>query len=100
VKYPVKVYMNPGLTRAASGQTYIIAGCMIPVPSDTTWDDMSKYVTYVKSEYDIKSWKVTSSSGSTYTVSRINSDKLTCTCPGFKFRQKCKHTDKVSNESR
>lgn len=38
------------------------------------------------------SWQIKSSSGSTYTIER-NDGRLSCTCPGFKFRSKCKHTE-------
>ena len=34
----------------------------------------------------------TGSTGGTYYV---NSDEKTCTCPGFSFRGKCKHVEKV-----
>jgi hypothetical protein len=98
MKYPIKVSMPPGLTRSFSGQTYIIAGCMIPVPDGTTWDDMDKYVTYVRPDYSaIKSWKISSSTGGKYEVKRFNKDRYTCTCLGFKFNKKCKHITKVKS---
>ena len=100
MKYPVKVHMNPCIVISAiSGKTYAVAGQWVEVPDGTTLADVHKYVTYVKPTYDIKTWKVKSSSGSTYTVSRING-KLKCNCPGFRWRQKCKHTTKVNNEKR
>ena len=37
-------------------------------------------------------WTVKGSKGETYTVERVG-NKLTCTCSGFKFRSKCKHTE-------
>ena len=37
-------------------------------------------------------WQVKGSSGNTYTVERV-AGQLTCTCSGFKFRSKCKHTE-------
>lgn len=36
-------------------------------------------------------WKVSGSKGKTYTVSR-NGTRFHCTCPGFKYRHKCKHS--------
>ena len=37
-------------------------------------------------------WTVTGSRGEKYTVERVG-NKLICTCSGFKFRSKCKHTE-------
>lgn len=96
MKYPVEVHMNPAIIRSTvSGKTYAVAGIWVEIPDGTTLDDVHKYAKWVKPQYDIKSWKVKSSSGSTYTVQRINGDRYTCNCPGFKFRKRCKHTAKV-----
>jgi hypothetical protein len=38
------------------------------------------------------SWIVKGSRGENYIVERV-AGKLTCTCSGFKFRSKCKHTE-------
>jgi hypothetical protein len=38
------------------------------------------------------SWTVKGSRGENYIVERV-AGKLTCTCSGFKFRGKCKHTE-------
>ena len=100
INFPIKVTMPPGLVKSShSGKTYIVAGCMIPVPDGTTAADMHKYVTYSPPKLDAKTWKVESSSGSTYTVTLRNSS-FSCTCAGFKFCRKCKHIKKVVNESR
>jgi hypothetical protein len=37
-------------------------------------------------------WEVKGSRGDTYIVERIDG-ALTCTCSGFRFRSKCKHTE-------
>lgn len=37
-------------------------------------------------------WEVKGSKGDTYVVERVGST-LTCTCSGFKFRSKCRHTE-------
>lgn len=39
-----------------------------------------------------KSWVVKGSKGDSYLVSEVNG-KLTCTCPGFQFRGKCRHVE-------
>jgi hypothetical protein len=98
VNYPIKVSMPPAITKGYSGTTYIVAGCMIPVPDGTTREDMHKYVTYEKKEYDVKSWDVKSSSGSTYKVKCYDGKKYTCNCPGFRFHKRCKHVNEVMNE--
>ena len=98
MKYPVKVTMPPGLMKSPhSGKTYIVAGCMIPVPDDTTFADMHKYVTYSLPKFDVQTWKIKSTSGSVYTVTRRN-ESYTCDCAGFKFYRKCKHVKKVMDE--
>ena len=80
-----------------SGKTYIVAGCMIPVPDGTTKADMHKYVTYEPSKPETETWKIKSASGSTYTVTRRNGD-FSCSCAGFKFYRKCKHIRGVIDE--
>lgn len=42
-------------------------------------------------------WEVQGNSGS-YIVNMISSDNFTCTCPGFKFRKKCKHIENIKKE--
>jgi hypothetical protein len=37
-------------------------------------------------------WEVTGSRGDTYVVERVDG-ALTCTCSGFRFRSKCRHTE-------
>ena len=39
-------------------------------------------------------WQVQGSSGNTYTVKQIG-HRLVCSCPGFKYRKKCKHISQV-----
>lgn len=101
MKYPVEVNMNPAIYKSTiDGKTYAIGGIWVEVPDGTTLDDVHKYAVYNPPKHDVKTWKVKSSSGSTYTVRRINGERYTCDCPGFKWRNKCKHTAKVTNGSR
>jgi len=93
MKYPVKVTMPPAIMRGVD-KTWIVAGCMIPVPNDITERDISKYVTYERPVYNVRVWKVKSSSGSTYTVRCFDGEKYVCSCPGFKFHKRCKHIAK------
>ena len=96
MNYPVEVPMPPGIYKSPiSGKTYAVGGKWVEVPDGTTLADVHKYAVHKKPQYDVKTWKVKSSSGSTYTVRRINGDRYTCNCPGFKFRKRCKHVEKV-----
>ena len=99
MKYPVEMPMPPGIFKSTvSGKTYAVGGKWVEIPEGTTREDLHKYAIHKKREFDIKTWKVTSSSGSTYTVTRINGERYTCNCPGFKFRRKCKHTQQIRGE--
>ena len=42
-------------------------------------------------------WKVDSDSGKTYTVELVDG-KYTCTCTGYTYRAKCKHSDLVAKK--
>jgi hypothetical protein len=101
MKYPVEVTIPPAILKSTvSGKTYAVGGKWVEIPEGTTMDDLHKYVVYNRVQHDIKEWKITSASGSTYTLRRINHDRITCNCPGFKFYKNCKHVKKVANESR
>ena len=96
MKYSVEVSMPPAIFKSSiSGKTQAVGGSWVEVPEGTTLEDVHKYVTYSRPEYDIKSWKIKSSSGASYTVQRIDGKRYTCNCPGFKFRKRCKHVEKV-----
>ena len=42
----------------------------------------------------IKTYKIPGSNGMTYTI-RISEKMITCSCPGFTYRRRCKHTEKT-----
>ena len=91
----VDVYMTPAITKSSvSGKTYIVAGKWIEVPDGTTLEDVYKYVNHVKptGTSTVDSWEVEGSRGNTYTIRRLESGELSCSCPGFGWRRKCKHT--------
>lgn len=94
MKYPIKVTMPPAIMRG-DDKTWIVAGCMIQVPNDITKEDIPKYATYNRKQHDVKTWKVKSSSGSTYTIKCYDSERYECSCQGFKFYKRCKHIAKV-----
>ena len=100
----VEVSMNPVLFTAISGQRYAVSGSVwIPVPSDTTRDDLPRYMTWkAPSAPEIvpeQRWTVTGSKGDTYTVRSLDG-QWSCSCPGFGFRRKCRHITEIKNESR
>jgi hypothetical protein len=97
---PIKVRMRPGLTRLG-GKLYIMAGCLIPVPDNTTMQDLHKYVifdpAFRENNEVTDSWTVEGSKGNKYTVRKMG-DRFICSCPGFAFRKTCKHSKKISEE--
>ena len=100
MKYPVEMPMPPGIIRGTvSGKTYAVGGKWVEIPDGTTMKDLHKYAVYRPPVHDIKECKITSSSGSVYTLRRVNGAKVTCNCPGFKFYKNCKHAKKVLSES-
>jgi hypothetical protein len=42
-----------------------------------------------------RSWTVKGSKGDEYRITELNGN-LSCTCSGFRFRSKCRHTESVS----
>ena len=96
IDYPVKVTMPPALMKGLTGQTYIVAGKWVPVPDNTTREDMHKYVTYNQPTYtNIETWSVKSSKGSTYTVKCYEGKRYSCECAGFMFYKNCKHIKSI-----
>ena len=43
----------------------------------------------------IKTYKIPGSKGNVYTIT-ISKDSVNCSCPGFVYRQKCKHISENS----
>ena len=90
MKYPIEVRIPPAIMRGPE-KTWIVAGCMIPVPQGTTMEEVGKWVVYVPPKPPASVWKIPSSGGGSYTVHRWPDGRWTCDCPGHKFHQKCKH---------
>ena len=96
---PIEVSMPPALFTNADGIRYAIAGsAWVEVPPETTFDELSKYMTYkpreIKRPAGEKVWQVEGSKGNIYTV-KLSDGVYTCTCPGFSFRRKCRHIEGV-----
>ena len=91
---PIRVSMPPALLKGHD-QTFIVAGCMIPVPEGTTRADFDRWVIYERPTGPLQVFKVPSSSGGTYTVKQLRDKSWTCSCPGYKFHGRCKHIDSL-----
>lgn len=79
-------------------QKYLIPG-WIPVDPDTTFSDVEHINPYaaIKSE----TFEIEGSRGANYTVTVTKSNgknRVTCTCPGSKFRGNCKHIKSIKEQ--
>ena len=97
INLPIEVNCNPVLSTMPSGKRWAIAGSKwIEVPLDATREDLPKWMVYKRPEPSYEEVKVEGSKGSTYIVRKeTTTGEVTCTCPGFKYRGKCKHTKQV-----
>lgn len=93
VQFPIKVFLTPTLTTFPSGKTFAISGGRwIQVPTDTTLDEVSKWMIPDRPKPMYETIKVEGSKGNTYNVRKdLKTNEMTCTCQGFKWRGKCKH---------
>ena len=93
INFPIEVSCNPTISTMPSGKRWAIAGGKwIEVPLEATREDLPKWMVYKRPAPSYEEVKVEGSKGNTYTVSRNKATgKITCTCPGFKYREKCKH---------
>ena len=101
---PVKVTMNPAMFTNHLGIKYAIAGSTwIEIPHSTTFDELSNYMSWDRpkvtpaEESVAKEWKVTGSKGGVYNVSFKNK-VYTCNCPGYGYRRRCRHIEKIKSE--
>ena len=100
---PLIVSVPPCLADTASGRHAIAGSTWIKVPDNTRFEDLPKYMTYESKRPESPSdapdgvWAVVGSKGASYTVRAVQG-RYTCTCPGFGWRGKCKHSDKIRSE--
>ena len=96
-EFPVEVSCSPTISTFPSGKTYAVAaGTWIQVPIGSTREDLPKWMKYVPLRPTYDEVKVEGSKGNTYTVRRdTKTGKKICSCPGFKWRGKCKHLKKA-----
>ena len=92
----VKTKMNPCIGRSRiDGKLYAMGGNWVEVPEGTTLKDIQWIPTHEKKAIHIpkkRIMKVQGSKGNEYVLT-YKDGKVTCTCPGFKFRRKCKHQE-------
>ena len=93
VDFPIKAEVNPSIVTYRSGKTWACAGSvMIQVPTNTTLETLKRWVVWDKPVLNTERVKVQGSKGNTYTVTRDNTqEEISCSCPGFKYRDNCKH---------
>ena len=96
---PIKVKMPPALA-TMGGKRYAVSGAKyVEVPKNTTMADLPRYMVVDRDATDESPpdrWKVEGSNGNQYTVTKLNG-KLHCSCPGYAFRKKCKHSKKIAD---
>lgn len=101
---PVKAHMRPALVHL-HGKTYAVGGgAWLEVPEGTTMADLPRYMVHepygstpAKPDAAPDQWKVTGSTGNTYTVTKTVKG-YTCSCPGYQFRRSCKHSSQIEKE--
>lgn len=102
--FPIKMPMRPALWHNGD-KLYAIGGFCVEVPTGTTMATLSQYVIHVPGTRDANNdpievkdrWTVAGSNGNKYTVTKVG-DVFKCSCPGYGFRRKCKHSKKISEE--
>lgn len=89
----VKTKLRPGIIKS-NCKTYAIGGNWVEVPNGTTINDIlwDKPEITAKPRPQSKSTVVKGSKGNEYIVTFNPVNKvISCTCPGYQFRKKCKH---------
>ena len=105
-KYAVKGGLIPPFTMELNGERYIMPGWYkLKQDEETPNIKDIAYYPYKPKKANIpnidsnKVYKVKSSKGDKeYEVKMDSSGSLSCTCPGYGFRRRCRHIDYVMNE--
>ncbi len=97
VEFPIEVSQNPTISTMPSGKTWAIEGSTwIQVPTGSTREDLPKWMKWTSPALSYEEVKVEGSKGNTYTVRKnTKTGEITCTCPGFEYRGKCKNRSKA-----
>jgi len=98
LKLKITSHMTPMLYESLSGEKFAIFGGVEPgffkVDKEVTTQDVLGVWTRKKPKKirnKNQEWQVDGSKGKTYMV-KLENGQLTCSCPGFSFRRKCKHS--------
>ncbi len=95
MELPVKVTWPPCLANIGFKRFAISGGTWIEVPLDTTRDELGLYMVWDRPKIDTverMTWEVEGSKGNVYKVT-LTGDHWSCTCPGFRWRNSCKHIE-------
>jgi len=93
---PVKMPMPPAIMKSG-GITYAVGGIWVRIPDGTTHENLHNYAVYVPPEIKkpLQKFSVKSSNGTKKYVVEVWTDKVTCDCSGYRWRNKCKHASAV-----
>ena len=99
---PIRVSMPPLLYTDRNGQKWAVSGQhWVEVPSTLTLDRVGEYLLYkpptLPEPTASKSWTVEGSKGNIYTVTERDG-QLSCTCPGYGWRRKCRHIESTNKK--
>jgi len=84
------VYAPAIFTAPVSGKTYVVP-TWLEVPTGTTLNDID-WIRPVM----VKPSMITKHVGK-YILNIHSNGKITCDCPGYTFRKKCKHVEAIKN---
>ena len=93
--FTIKGSMNPTVVNTTSGTFAVSGSNWISVPEGTTLKDLN----WVDTKPKIKKSKLMSWRVKDYTVT-FNNNFYSCTCLGYTYRRKCKHTNFISESFR
>ena len=102
---PLVVDIPPSIIRIPwEDKTYVVSGGnWLEVPKGTTLAQSSQYMVFrgwkITPDASPATWTVEGSKGHQYTVKLLNEGFYTCTCPGYTFRRRCKHIEKIKQSS-
>jgi len=97
IQFPIEVSHNPTIVQYPSGKTWACAGShVMQVPTGTTREDLRQWMKWELRSPEYGTHERQASRGDIYRVSPHPATReVRCSCPGFKWRGKCKHLTKA-----